>query len=103
MKFKVYVKNRKWLNPVDSHNSGAIQYKVSADKPWKEGSYDIFAELSIWDCTKKINLDFSVGDDNDAKKVVNKIQTLQDALQDMKAALGRAYEDSINAEIEDAE
>jgi len=100
MKFKIYTKGRKWLNPVDSHNSGAIQYKVSADKPWKEGQLDIFAGLSIWDCSKKISLDFSVCEVKDAIKVAKKIQILQDALQDIKVNLGKAYEDSINAEVE---
>jgi len=99
MKFKVYTKARKWLNPMDSHNSGAIQYKVSADKPWKEGMLDISAKISIWDCSKKIALDFSVCEEKDAVKVAKKIQILQDTLQDIKVSLGKAYEDSINAEV----
>jgi len=97
MKYKVYTKGRKWLNPIDSCNSGAVQYKVSADKPWKDG-HDICSTLSIWDCSKKISLDFSVYDKKDADLVAKKIQVLQDALQDIKEALGLAYHDSLNSE-----
>ena len=103
MKNKVYTKGRKWLNPIDSCNSGAIQYKVTADAPYKEGVLDICAELNIWDCSKKISLDFSIWEDSDAKKVAQKIQILQDALQDIKVGLGKAYEDSMNSEIGDDE
>ena len=99
MKFKIYTKNRKWLNPVDSSSSGAIQYKVSADAPWKEGVIDICASLDIWDCSKKISLDFGIFEEKDAAKVAKKIKMLQDALEDIKVALGKAYEDSINADI----
>jgi len=103
MKFKIYTKARKWLNPILAYNSGAIQYKVSADKPWKEGEVDIFAELSIWDCSRKIVLDFNVSDEESAKNVAKKIKIIQDALQDMKESLGRAYNDSINAEVREEE
>ena len=101
MKYKVYKKGRAWLNHVDSYNSGAIQYKVSADRPWKEGYIDICAELSIWDCSRKITLDFNASDEKEAKKVADKIQILQNALQDIKEGLSEAYIDSMNAEIED--
>jgi len=100
MKFKIYTKARKWLNPIGCYNSGAIQYKVSADKPWKDGEVDICAELSIWDCSRKIVLDFNVCNEKSAINVAKKIQILQDALQDIKVNLGKAYNDSINADVE---
>jgi len=95
MASKVHTKGRKWLNPVNSYNSGAIQYIVSSDEPWDRGESDISAELSIWDCSRKITLDFSVYTHKDAVNSAKKIQVLQDALQDIKEALSSAYGDYI--------
>lgn len=94
-KTKTYTSKRQWLNPIDSCNSGAIQYKVTSYTPCEDVTFDICSTLSIWDCSRKITLDFGIWEEKDAKKVAQKIQILQDALQDMKESIGKAYQDSV--------
>jgi len=86
-KQKIHVNKREWLNPINISNSGAISYAVSS---WSDDQY-IDGEMSIWDCNRKVNLDFSFGTKQGAKNVASKINKMIDALEEIKAALGEAY------------
>lgn len=99
-KTKTYTSKRQWLNPIDSCNSGAIQYKVTSYTPCEKEDFVICATLSIWDCSKKITLDFGIWEEKDAKKVAKKIEMLQDALQDMRESIGKAYQDSVENRVD---
>jgi len=94
MKQKTYIEKRKWLNPVGHWNTGAIAYSVIYD-------YGISANLSLWDCGRKVTLDLSVSDEKSAKQVAKKIDTLIESLQEMKQALGEAYQDNLDGVTND--
>lgn len=93
---KIYLSSRKWLNPIGGCDSGAIQYSVSSE--WQY----VDADMDIWDCSRKIGLTFSFGNEKDAKIRLNKINNIISALEDMKEAMGKAYPD-ILVKIEDVE
>lgn len=93
--YKKYVNKRLWLNPISSSNSGAVTYSVSADlgdETWQ----GIDAEFVIWDCYRKVGLDFSMYDAKTATEVATKINALIVALEEFKVHLGKAWEDQYN-------
>jgi len=93
-KQKTYINKRYWLNPKSVYNSGAISYSV---KSYPEDEYDdsVESELSIWDCSRKITLDFSFYTLEGSKVVSKKIERLINSLEEIKLALGKAYNDKI--------
>lgn len=104
-KFKEFKKySRVWLNPPNHYDTGALHWNVSAC-----GSY-VDADLTIWDCGRKVTLNFSFGNDKDAKLRANKIDLVIKELAKFKEALGeglsfantqgRFREDSVSEEIE---
>ena len=94
-KQKLYVNKRKWLNPIDISNSGAISYVVSSWTYDGEEEKYIDGEFSIWDCGRKITLDMSFSSLIGSKNVANKIDKLIESLEDIKCALGKAYNEKI--------
>lgn len=90
-KKRVKLYKRKWLNPKDSSDSGMVSYKVHHD----EGSSWISAELGLWDCNRKITLDFDCGNYEQAKNRAIKLDILIESLQEMKVQLGKclSYDD----------
>jgi len=93
MSEKIYLSDRKWLNPKNSYDSGAIQYSVSSDFGYVE------ATLDIWDCSKKIGLTFSFENEDSAKLRLEKINILLSSLEDMKKAMGEAYPDIFDKDV----
>lgn len=91
--------NRVWLNPLSSDDDGAMQWKVSG-----HGDRWISAEISIWDCGRKISLDFDFSTNPNpsyeasAEQRAKKIDLLISELQKFRTELGEAYKLSINSD-----
>ena len=84
-KAKVLLSKRAYLNPKDHSDNGLIQSKVSVD------DYNIDGSVSIWDCSRKITLDFDVHNHKDAAIRAKKLDIIIDHLQEVKKAMGEAY------------
>ena len=69
---------RKWLNPKRSNNSGAVQWGAELDYGY------LNMDMGIWDCSRKIVLDFGFGTENGRQVVLTKIAIMQEALNDLK-------------------
>lgn len=78
---------RKWLNPANDEDTGAISWSVVAD-----GHNDIDAGISIWDCNKKITLNFDAWNDKRHIDRAKKINTIIEELIKFKDAMAKAYE-----------
>lgn len=88
---KYYLNKRKWLNPIRHEDSGAVHYSVyNGDYGWVD------ADLTIWDCSRKITLNLGFSNPTEAKQRAIKINSLIKALEEMKKAMGEAYEDVCN-------
>lgn len=100
-KKRVQLYKRKWLNPKDSSDSGMIQYNVHHD----EGTGWISAEFSVWDCGRKIVLDFDCDSDRTAKNRAKKLDILIASLLEMKEELGKCldYDDVFEYDEEEEE
>ena len=88
MSSKQYGSTRRWLNPKKSDDTGMLSWEVSAS------SWGIDASFDIWDCSRKISLSFDVyrgSADTQGIARAAKIDILIEELQNMKAAMGRAY------------
>ena len=89
IKLKQFGSKRRWLNPKSSDDTGMVSWSVSADH------YSLDATFDVWDCSRKISLDFGVyGDDitKDATYRAKKLDILIGELQAMKDAMASAYE-----------
>lgn len=84
-KEKTFLAKRKWLNPIDHADTGMFSMDVSAE------SYGVSGTFTLWDCGRKVSLDFWVSDEKDAKARANKLDMLISGLQEMKEAMGKAY------------
>jgi len=91
-KNKVYHNSRHWLNPNDVADSGAISIFVDSDS---FQSY-VNADISIWDCSRKIVLDLSFSSEHEAKARATKLDIIINDLIKMREALGKAYVESQN-------
>lgn len=87
--------NRIWLNPLDSHDTGALQWHVYAD------AYGMGGIISIWDCGRKISLNFDSFDEKKTKQRAKKIDQMIEELQKFKYAMGEAYKFKHSQELED--
>ena len=85
MKDKLLLNKREWLNPIGHEDTGAVSSRVEFHRN------GIAADVSIWDCSKKISLSFCFFGERQAKQRLKKIDTLIKHLQDVKAALGEGY------------
>lgn len=70
MREKTFFNRREWLNSKSHYDTGAIHSKITAD------NYSVDGSVSIWDCGRKINLNFDVYKDKDFKVRIQKIDTL---------------------------
>lgn len=77
---------RLWLNPKNSEDTGAVHWNVCAD------SYYLSGDFSIWDCSRKITLNFGIYNEKDAIDRAKKINMLIESLEAFRDALGKAYE-----------
>jgi hypothetical protein len=82
---------RMWLNPIESSDTGAM----SVSGEWDE--WDIAVYASIWDCSKKIELNFSVGSYRTKNQSLNKIDKMIAGLQ-----AARDYIEEVYPEYEEA-
>lgn len=98
-KKRVQLYKRKWLNPKTHSDLGAIKYKVHHDG----GTGWVAAEVDIWDCGRKITLDFDCHNKRDAKNRTKKLDILIESLQEMKVHLNKAldYDDVFEYDEED--
>ena len=85
MKDKLLLNKREWLNPIGHNDSGAVASKVDFHEN------GISADVSIWDCSKKIVLSFCFYGERQAKQRIKKLDTLIKHLQLVKEALGKGY------------
>jgi hypothetical protein len=86
---KVYKKyKRVWLNPPSMGDSGAYSHKIEVEK-YKE-HINIEATISLWDCSRKIVLDFSVWNKGDKKQRLKKIDVLIQHLSEFRDQLDEA-------------
>lgn len=84
---KKYKKHqRKWLNPVGHWDTGAMSWHVSCDYS------DVESELTLWDCSRKITLSFAYTTQAEKRGRIKKIDTLIQALEDMKSAMDECDE-----------
>lgn len=91
---KRYQKDRRaWLNSVSDADTGAVQSSVEYED-WGHGSNNwyIAADMSIWDCSKKITLSFGFGNERDLKKRIKKIRTLTRFLEQLETDMLNAKE-----------
>lgn len=81
------VNKRKWLNPSDSADTGAVHLWGNYD----EDGYGMEIDLALWDCSRKINLCFSVWTPKDYKTRMRKIAVMREALDDMESFINENY------------
>jgi hypothetical protein len=78
---------RVWLNPLSSDDTGAIQAKGKYDEYWIDLSVD------VWDCSRKITLDFSVLGPKSYKERIKKLDNLITLLEECKNFIEEVYPD----------
>lgn len=90
---------RIWLNPKDSTDTGAIHWQIE-----QSDDSEIYAAINIWDCGKKVSLNFDCGitswSTSPAERA-KKIDLMVGALQEFKAAMGKAYANLKEVEKDD--
>ena len=86
---------RRWLNPKDHSDSGLVHMTVDVDGTPAYPYVD--AGMDIWDCSRKITLDFSFSNEKEAKQRVEKIDILIQELENLKAVLGVAFDATYEA------
>lgn len=85
----IYFKaGRVWINPIDAGDTGAVHWGVGV---YNHSPNAIACNLQIWDCGRKVSLDFDSWGENGAKARAKKLDLLIAELQKMKKALGEAY------------
>ena len=85
----IYRTSRKFLNPAKSYDTGILEWKV------EQYGAGIDASFSVWDCTKKIVLDFSFTESKEANARAKKIQILIDELISFRESIADALSNSI--------
>ena len=84
---------RDFLNlPFHISTSSNIAYKVEVysynQELVKQGKYnDYNIEFSISDCTRKIELDFEIGTEDETRNSINKLDTIIKNCEQMKSAI----------------
>jgi len=86
---------RRWLNPKDHSDSGMLHVMVDVDDD-PEYPY-VGVDFTIWDCSRKVTLDFSFCTMKEAKQRAEKIDLLIQELTNLKAVMGVAYNHSFQA------
>lgn len=83
---KKKLSKRKWLNSLNSPDTGAVQYHGYYDQ------YSMNIDMTIWDCSRKISLDFSLYEDGDYKERLKKIRILKESLQEIEDYMNEHYD-----------
>lgn len=84
---------RQWLNPERHDDTGMFAWFVEYERD-ENDSYPsdwVEAALDIWDCSRKVSLNFGFSNEKQAKQRAEKIDMLITALQDMKKVMAEAY------------
>lgn len=88
----LFIKNgRDWLNEIDSPDTGSVQWSVEAMKYSPRIPPDICASISIRDCSRKVELDFSCHNEKSFKEKMNKLNLLISHLEEMKESMEKSY------------
>lgn len=83
MKDKTFLNKREWLNSKTDCDTGAVHTTVSADE------YSLNADMTLWDCSKKITLNFSIWDKSGIKQRKAKIAKLINHLKQLETAIDK--------------
>lgn len=85
---KKYLETRHWLNPKWHDDTGML----GASVVFKNYGF-VDANLGIWDCSRRIDLDFSFDPtkDKEVKQRVEKIDRVIKTLTEMRASMEKAY------------
>ena len=83
-------RNRQWLNPADHFDTGMVASSVEAyvDDDWT--SVDV--NLSIWDCSRKVNIDLSFSTVKEARQRADKIDLLLRELATIRCKMEEGFE-----------
>ncbi len=92
MKDKTIYSKRAWLNPISEGDTGAIQAHVTMSA-FRNSKMWIDSYVSIWDCGKKITLDFSSDAKRQTKARLKKINIMLEVLEGVKEGLTEASEE----------
>lgn len=87
--------SRKFLNPVTHWDTGILEWNVTQEDSWIDGKF------TVWDCSRKISLDFSFGDSKEADQRAKKLDILITELQQFREALADALQASYLTPVED--
>lgn len=101
---KYYKTSRKFINQPDEPDLGAVHWEVRAEK--ESCGYNSFgASLHVWDCNKKVRLEFGAYNLAEAKRRAAKIDRLINQLQEFKKSLGEAFDylDGVIGDTHDGE
>lgn len=82
---------RDWLNEIDSPDTGSVQWSVEAVRYNSDIRPDICASISIRDCSRKVELDFSCHNEKSFKDKMNKLNILISHLEEMKESMEKSY------------
>ncbi len=88
-------KSRKWLNPRNSDDTGAMSWSVEGD------SYNVNANLTIRDCSRQVSLDLSCSSktskwDTSYAERADKLELMIAELTKFKYALHSEYLSHLN-------
>lgn len=89
MKMLFKKNSRDWLNPIDSHHTGLIQHSVESSvyKDDELLSDCVDAYFSVWDCSRKVTLDFSYASYDGYQESLQKVNVLMKHLIEFKNSL----------------
>lgn len=88
----LFIKNgRDWLNEIDSPDTGSVQWSVEVVRYNSDIRPDICAHISIRDCSRKVELDFSCHNEKSFKEKMNKLNLLVSHLEEMKESMEKSY------------
>ena len=94
MKEKKFLAKRKWLNPINSSDTGMIATEVLAD------DFCVGGVVDIWDCSRKITLDFNVYSKGDLSQRKKKLRIMIEMLEDVYDTMDKAYDYHLKAKAE---
>lgn len=89
MKMLFKKNGRDWLNPVDSYHTGLIQHSVESSvyKDDELLANCVDANFDIWDCSRKVSLDFSYSSNESYQQSLDKVNLLINHLREFKDSL----------------
>ncbi len=77
---------KSFLNDIPDE-TGYIAWTLNTEPDWKEKDSDMEASLTIADCKKSLRFDFNVYETISVEERVNKIENIQQSLENFKQHL----------------